>query len=128
MEWNIFSEKFIWKQLCTTPCILEPGWTCCSLLIYWSEWCRFYFAVFIQCRRFIFWIIITKKARSSKFWQKRLSRWGPSFTYFSTPCNYNRCSHWKNIYLLHHQLRGKILPQNYSNHLVLLNINLWCWN
>ena len=54
----------------TTQCIIETGWSFCSLFIYWYELCRFSFAVFIQWERIIFWNLITKTSRSSIFWQK----------------------------------------------------------
>ena len=70
IEWNIYLDKVIWTTVCSTPFILEPGLNFWSLFIYWSELCRFKFAVFIQCEAFILWKVVTKKARSGKFWQK----------------------------------------------------------
>ena len=70
IEWNVYLDKVLWKTVCYTPYILEPGLTFWSLFMYWSELCRFKFAVFIQCEAFIFWNFFTENHGQVSFDKK----------------------------------------------------------
>ena len=55
-----FLNKVVWTAFCSAPLISEPALTCFSLLIYWYERLWISSAVYIQCKRFIFWNSTTK--------------------------------------------------------------------
>ena len=119
-QMKYFSNKDIWKTVCTNQFILESGWTCCSLFVYWSEWCVFYLTVFIQWKTFIFWNVITKKSRSSKFWQKGYQD-SVLVSFTATTPNITPTIHTeRGGYFLHCQVIGKSLLQNYVHYLVFL--------
>ena len=114
-------NELFWTEVHSTLLIFEPGLTCCSLLIDWSERLWFSFAVYIQRKTFIFCNSTTKtitvkyacteKFISIKFLFHLLK---PSLTLPQILTQVNK-------HLPHHQSYIRGLTKSYSHHLVFNN-------
>ena len=121
-------NKVVWKEVCSTLFIFEPGWTCWSLFIDWYERFRIPLTVYLQCKTFMFLNSMTKKVWSSMPGKKILSGCTFCSILWNSPWHCHSCSHrWKQILSIIKNMEGLC-------HKVMVVIwyfvpeNVWCWN